>query len=437
MKIIKISIAVLFFSFSFQACKKDASSSPNINTPTGSKQPPVVASTVAISSITSGSATSGGTITDDGGANITAKGICWSTSPGPTIANSKTNDGSGKETFNSALTNLESNTKYYVRSYATNLAGTAYGNEVSFTTLQPYRFSSALNVIPVYISSDYGYNSAYINPTSVYQRSSTNGQSMTFSKSGPSSIDFSFTFPNEPKGVSRTDIANWTGFFAVDNSSQYLYVVVHNNLYKCDLGSQTATLILANVGHVSQIHILPNNDLAFATDLSNGSIQKITANTSVAQVIASNLGGVPRFDFINGDYYFTVSTTTTGTVKKATPGGTVTTVIDNLNDPSRIVVDNYGNLVVETGTTIDGNNYRQYTIYKNTGAKLMDLTDDKGVVVLSGISPDGIPLFVDVNNNLFFAHGDQVVNGSTNHCNPFNTGAQGEASIYKIQLIKQ
>ncbi|MCH7658220.1 MAG: fibrobacter succinogenes major paralogous domain-containing protein [Bacteroidetes bacterium] len=91
-------------------------------------------STTSVSSITENSAESGGNITDDGGATVTARGVCWSTSQNPTTADSKTTDGSGTGSFTSLLTGLSSETTYYVRAYATNSVGTAYGNEVSFTT---------------------------------------------------------------------------------------------------------------------------------------------------------------------------------------------------------------------------------------------------------------------------------------------------------------
>jgi len=97
-------------------------------------QLPIV-STAAISNITATTASGGGNVTSDGGASVTSRGICWSTSPNPTIASNYTTNGIGTGSFNSSLTNLGVATTYYVRAYATNAAGTAYGNEVQFTTL--------------------------------------------------------------------------------------------------------------------------------------------------------------------------------------------------------------------------------------------------------------------------------------------------------------
>jgi len=99
---------------------------------------PVVAlptvTTSSISAITQTTATSGGNVTSDGGAAVTARGIVWSTSLNPTISDSHTTDGSGTGVFTSSITGLLANTTYYVRAYATNSVGTAYGNHVQFTT---------------------------------------------------------------------------------------------------------------------------------------------------------------------------------------------------------------------------------------------------------------------------------------------------------------
>jgi len=90
--------------------------------------------TSAVTSITSNSAVSGGDVTNEGGAPVTAKGVCWSTTANPTITSSKTTDGTGSGSFVSNLTNLNPGTTYYIRAYATNSAGTSYGNEYSFAT---------------------------------------------------------------------------------------------------------------------------------------------------------------------------------------------------------------------------------------------------------------------------------------------------------------
>jgi hypothetical protein len=90
--------------------------------------------TVAATNMTQNAATSGGNITNDGSSPITQKGVCWRTTTAPTIADSKTTDGTGIGSFTSNMTGLIPNTTYYVRAYATNALGTGYGNEISFST---------------------------------------------------------------------------------------------------------------------------------------------------------------------------------------------------------------------------------------------------------------------------------------------------------------
>lgn len=90
--------------------------------------------TTATTNITSTTASSGGTVTDEGAAPVTAYGVCWGITHSPTVADDYTTDGSGTGSFVSDLDGLSSYTTYYVRAYATNSNGTKYGTETSFTT---------------------------------------------------------------------------------------------------------------------------------------------------------------------------------------------------------------------------------------------------------------------------------------------------------------
>ncbi|SLM27716.1 exported hypothetical protein [Desulfamplus magnetovallimortis] len=89
-----------------------------------------------VTAITETSATCGGEVTSDGCDTVTARGVCWSTSQNPTldVNDGKTTDSTGIGTFTSSLIGLEPDTTYYVRAYATNSVGTAYGEEKTFTT---------------------------------------------------------------------------------------------------------------------------------------------------------------------------------------------------------------------------------------------------------------------------------------------------------------
>jgi uncharacterized protein (TIGR02145 family) len=94
-----------------------------------------VITTVAVTDITTTTAVSGGDITDEGGSPVLAKGICWDSLGTPGIENSIVIDTTESLSFTSRLSKLTPNTIYYIRAYATNTAGTGYGNLVFFTTL--------------------------------------------------------------------------------------------------------------------------------------------------------------------------------------------------------------------------------------------------------------------------------------------------------------
>jgi len=90
--------------------------------------------TTALSSIAPTTASCGGTISSDGGAAITARGVCWSRNQNPTTVDSKTSEGPGNDNFTSVLKGLDANATYFVRAFAVNSIGTSYGNQISFST---------------------------------------------------------------------------------------------------------------------------------------------------------------------------------------------------------------------------------------------------------------------------------------------------------------
>lgn len=124
--IFPLLIMGMFLVFA-SSCKKDDDDS------NGQQNAPVL-STTEVTEITANTATTGGNITDVGGATVTARGVCWSTGQTPTISDNKTEDGTGAGSFTSSVTNLETATTYYLRAYATNSAGTGYGNAIIFKT---------------------------------------------------------------------------------------------------------------------------------------------------------------------------------------------------------------------------------------------------------------------------------------------------------------
>ncbi|RQO65319.1 hypothetical protein DBR43_31240 [Pedobacter sp. KBW06] len=107
--------------------------------------------TTAFTSITTVSASTGGMISANGGASVTERGICYSLSPNPTIASSTVapTSVSGSGEFVARLSGLTASTKYYVRAFAKNSAGIAYGNEIELNTADI--ISATFSFTPMFI----------------------------------------------------------------------------------------------------------------------------------------------------------------------------------------------------------------------------------------------------------------------------------------------
>lgn len=130
----------LYFRAIITEADCDPITSPYVEV-TSSLNPPMV-TTAAISGITQTTANGGGDVTNDGGSPIIARGLCYSTSPNPTVSNNTTNEAGTTGAFTSALSNLGPGVTYYVRAYSVNQAlqtTPGYGNEVSFTTTGGYQ----------------------------------------------------------------------------------------------------------------------------------------------------------------------------------------------------------------------------------------------------------------------------------------------------------
>ncbi len=124
---------------------------------------PILAPT-EVSEITEATAVSGGEIVNTFGENITAKGICWNTDGNPSTADAHTNEGTGTNTFNCNLTGLQPNTTYYVKSYATSIQGTGYGDQTSFSTPN---LSVLISDVVKVNDTEYTFTSEIINPNSI------------------------------------------------------------------------------------------------------------------------------------------------------------------------------------------------------------------------------------------------------------------------------
>jgi putative intracellular protease/amidase len=149
--------------------------------------------TASVSQVSAYTASAGGNVTNDGGGAITARGVVYGTSPNPTLSNSVANGGVGTGAFTANLSGLTSSTQYYVRAFATNSLGTAYGNEQMFTTstIDP------ATTILMFVSHDSTYYSEYIvmrkaleaSGFTVDVRSSASGQALLYMSPSNTTID--------------------------------------------------------------------------------------------------------------------------------------------------------------------------------------------------------------------------------------------------------
>ncbi|NBC04626.1 MAG: hypothetical protein GVY20_13090, partial [Bacteroidetes bacterium] len=128
--------------------------------------------TSSITSITRKSAKSGGTVLNNGGAEVSNRGVCWSTTQSPTVNDNCTLDGAGTGSFTSEITGLSSNTKYYVQAYATNSVGTGYGDQKSFTTKEPENREPNVKIVQ---GPKNGSTIDYANPTFEWEGSDSDG----------------------------------------------------------------------------------------------------------------------------------------------------------------------------------------------------------------------------------------------------------------------
>ena len=148
----ELTIATTFYARAYAVNSVGISYGDVIQFTTGMVIPSL--STASVTHITSNTAVSGGTITSDGGSAITSRGLVWSKNHNPTVnLTTKTSDGTGAGTYSSSITNLEPGVTYYVRAYATNSIGTAYGSEESFTTLATIPSTSTSDVSNITSSS--------------------------------------------------------------------------------------------------------------------------------------------------------------------------------------------------------------------------------------------------------------------------------------------
>jgi gliding motility-associated-like protein len=311
--------------------------------------PPVIPtlSTVNATGVTSLSAISGGTFGNDGGATITAKGVCWSTATNPTIAlPTKTNDGTGATNFTSTLAVLAPSTTYYTRAYATNSVGTAYGNQITFTTPAA---SPTLLALP----NSLNFGKVVINTTSAENTFSLTGIVLT-----PTNGSITLTAPTNYQ-ISLTSGAGYTSSLNVPYASGTLatttvYVHFTPTLYGPLPGNITITgggvppqnVALTGIGIQS-----PNDYSNKGTDFWVGYASHQDMYNG-ATTIESNGGDQTMVLYFTSDQNATVTVSIPGLGYNPAPVAVVANAVTTFTIPNQIAAQ-YPELYLE-GKSVNG-----------------------------------------------------------------------------------
>ena len=234
--------------------------------------------------ITHISAICGGNVIDAGGLMVTARGVCWSTTPNPTMSDSHTTNGMGTGEFLSQLLDLSVETTYYVRAYATNLLCTSYGNEVEFTTLPIPDYNITVTAIPS--------NGGTVSGGGVYQEGDT------CMVSANANAGFEFTCWIEKGEVVSTD-ANYT-FTVTGNRdleahfSQQTYIIT---VYASpSSGGTVGGGGTYTYGQSCTVHANANSNYTFTNWTENGNV--VSTNENYPFTVYGNRTLVAHFEEI-------------------------------------------------------------------------------------------------------------------------------------------
>lgn len=243
--------------------------------------------TNGVTGITETEAVAMGTVTSDGGLNVTTRGLCWGIYPNPTIDGNHIENGMGVGGFSVNLIGLASNTTYHVRAYAINRLGISYGNDESFTTTQVINYSINVSADPS--------NGGAVTGGGSYQQ----GQLCTVTAINNTGYDF----------------VNWTEFGSVvSNSANYTFNVNSNRTLVAHFQAQsytiTATAIPTNGGMVSgggnynygqscTVSAVPYTGYIFSNWTENGSV--VSTNTNYTFIVNANRTIVANFQYVFPD----------------------------------------------------------------------------------------------------------------------------------------
>lgn len=356
------------------SCQKDVAPTPSASITNIPTQALASITSTLVTSITSTTAISGGIISTDGGAAITARGICWGITTSPTITGSHSTDGNGIGTFSSNLIGLTTSTIYYARAYATNSSGTSYGNEVNFTTAVPVVFVAGRDII--------GFNNGLLEEAKIW----INGVPSFLTTAPNTGRAFSifalgtdvYVAGSETIGGGINSIAriwkNGVGSTLANGAEAYSIYVSRSDVYTCGIGSNgSTTRAIVWKNGITTFLTNGTND-AFAssvfvsgTDVYVGGYER-SGTKDVAKIwkngVATSLSNGINDNYINSIYVFgtnvyAVGAEYNGTIynAKVWKNG-VASILPSGSYANSIYVSVDGNVYIGGGESIPGNNDR-------------------------------------------------------------------------------
>ena len=245
-----------------------------------------VVTTLDVNTFTATTATGRGKVTSDGGAPVTERGVCWSTSHNPSLYNHYNTSGTGTGEFSVNMTNLTPSTTYYVRAYATNIKGTSYGEEKYFTT-------AALPTYTITVSANPS-NGGAVSGGGTFEQ----GQACSLS-----------AIP-----VTGYHFVKWTkNGVQVSTNNPYTFAVTGDGAYVAQFQKNTYTISVSaypnaggtvsgggtyNYGQTCTLHAVPNSNYTFSKWSENGS--EVSTNPTYTFTVTGDRTLVARFIYGSG-----------------------------------------------------------------------------------------------------------------------------------------
>ncbi|MGZ3872871.1 MAG: NHL repeat-containing protein [Mucilaginibacter sp.] len=443
----KTAMPVLFIAvlFLLNSCKKSSSTTTDATTA------PTVTTAGLIINLTSTTAQSGGTVSSPGSSVVTANGVCYSaTNATPTINDSKTSEtvsssGYFPVNFVSNLTGLTAGTKYYLRAYASNSDGTAYGSVVEFTT------STGISAIVTTVGTFAGSATAgYADGTGV-NALFNNPQGITVDASGNIYVSDSYNHRIRKvtaSGVVSTFAGNGTIGYADGDATAAEFYGPHGlvadkagNIYVADFGNNVirkitpAGVVSTFVGNGTAGFVNGtgtscefNNPSGLAIDASENLYVADRGNNSIRKItpagVVTTLAGVKSPGYVNdtgtaalfndpngvavdaaGNVY--VADQGNSAIRKITSAGVVTTIAggptqtDLVNLPSGLALDKDGNIYItdESGRIMECTTANVLYILAGT----LNSPGFVNGVGTSALFNNPQAIAVDANNNIYVA----------------------------------